>query len=382
MSMGRYHPNMAVPTQVIWDCKPHTVAKHRILERYLEAWYPILMSWSGIVTYAEGFAGAGVYKNGEPGSPVRAAGVFLRRRQLLTRKTLNMVLVEANHLRIERLKQEMTAAVSAYGTPPPELQVHYEEGECGDKLFPALAKAGALQAPIFAFLDSFGGPDVPLALARAIGRQPSSEVLVTFGTNFLTRFGNKDQHQQSGDEVFGSPEWQRVRQLPPEEKKAFLVSTYRRSLKNAGFPYVVSFEMIDNVGSDLHLVFGTTNPKGLEKMKDAMWQIDPVRGVHYRDPRDPNQMTLDFDLHPHLEPLSSALLHQLGPGDQTLGDLQGYALLETVYRGPHATTAIRAMLDQGLVDRHPLNGQLTKGTRISLTAAGRRHLAGPDLRLF
>ncbi|HLI35861.1 MAG TPA: hypothetical protein VKV80_00760 [Streptosporangiaceae bacterium] len=111
-----------------------------------------------------------------------------------------------------------------------------------------------------------------------------------------------------------------------------------------------------------------------------MWQVDPVSGVHYRDPRDPNQMTLDFGLHPNLEPLSRALLRQLDSGEQTLGGLQDYALLETIYRGPHATTAIRTMLGQGLVDRHPLSGQLTKGTRIRLTAAGRRRLTEADRR--
>src|SRR5262249_2504856 len=122
-------------------------------------------SWCPSVTYAEGFAGAGVYANGHPGSPVIAAEGFLRRSQLLAGKTLTMVLVEDDRRRIERLKQEMAAAVSAHDPVPPGFRVRYEQGECGGKLIPALITAGALQAPVFAFLDSFGGPDVPLALA-------------------------------------------------------------------------------------------------------------------------------------------------------------------------------------------------------------------------
>ena len=34
---------MAVPKQVVWECEPHTLAKHQILQRYLQAWYPILI---------------------------------------------------------------------------------------------------------------------------------------------------------------------------------------------------------------------------------------------------------------------------------------------------------------------------------------------------
>lgn len=376
---------MAVPTQVVWPCKPHTVAKHRILQRYLEAWYPIFMQepWCTSVTYAEGFAGSGIYTNREPGSPVIAADVFLRRRHFLDIKTVNMVLVEADGPRISRLRQEMAAAVNRDGDPPAGLRVSYKEGECGTELLSALARVGALQGPIFVFLDSFGGPDVPLGLVRTIATQPSGEVLVTFGTNFLTRFGTKDQYQESGDEVFGGTSWRRVHQLPSQEKKAFLVSTFRESLHTAGFAYVASFEMIDDTGSDLHLVFGTKSRRGLEKMKDAMWKVDPVNGLHYRDPRDPDQMMLDFDLSPHLEPLNHALLHVLAPGERTLADLQEHAVLETVYRGPHATAAVRTMLAQGLVERHPPTmGQLTKATRVRLTAAGRRRLTDPVLTLF
>lgn len=373
---------MAVPTKTIWKCDPHTVAKHQILQRYLEAWYPILISRFSSVTYAEGFAGSGIYEDGHPGSPVIAAGVFLRRRNLLAGKTVKMVLVEERKRRINQLKQEMTSACGRYGPPPPELEVSFREGRCGHDLLPALASAGSRGAPIFAFLDSFGGPDVPLAVARAIASQPSSEVLVTFGTNFLTRFGTKDKYQQAGDDAFGGTSWREVHGLPSGEKKRFLVDTYRNSLKAAGFTYVVSFEMVDEKGADLHLVFGTGNRKGLEKMKDAMWKVDPVRGVHYRDPRDPDQMMLDFDLNPHLDPLIQLLTRELAHGERSLAELRDYTLLETVYRVPHANSAVREMLGKGLIERDPRSGQLTGTTRIKLTATGRKRLAGPEQTLF
>jgi three-Cys-motif partner protein len=365
-----------VPADVIWECKPHTVAKHRLLERYLEAWYPILMQsrWSS-VTYAEGFAGSGVYTNGEPGSPVIAARVFLRRRQFLDNgKRLSMVLVEQDERRLVNLQQEMGKALSTYDVLPPTLKIAYQPGECARQFLPRLKAEGARQGPIFAFLDSFGGPDVPLEIARAIAQVPSSEVLVTFGTTFLTRFGGVVDHQASGDQVFGGPTWRRVTGLPPEEKKPFLIDTYRASLRHAGFRYVTSFEMVDDTGSDLHLVFGTSSRLGLEKMKDAMWNVDPVRGVHYRDPRDPGQLTFDFTPSPDLGPLRRALLAELSRGERTLSQLQDHALLETVYRGPHATKAATSMLGDKLISREPGSGPLRKTTRLCITTHGRLHL--------
>jgi three-Cys-motif partner protein len=368
----------------LWSCDLHTKAKHELLEKYLGAWYPILLQAGRTsVTYAEGFAGPGIYEGGEPGSPVVAAGVFLRRRHFLDAgKSVTMVLVDADNRRLARLKQEMDARLNRNGRPPSTLRVIYEHGECGERLLPSLKAVSAQRGPIFAFLDSFGGPDIPLGVARAIALVPSSEVLVTFGTSFLTRFGTKDAHQQSGDEVFGGPAWRAVNDLPAEQKKTFLVNCYRQSLRRAGFRFVISFEMIDDTGHDLHLVFGTSSLKGLEKMKDAMWAVDPVKGVHYRDPRDPAQMMLDFDLHPALEPLRRAILTQLLNGPLTLAQLQDYALRETVYRGPHVTRALPQLITDRLAERNPAAGQLSKQTRIRITAHGREYAASEQPSLF
>ncbi|WP_406124726.1 hypothetical protein OHQ89_22405 [Streptomyces canus] len=47
--------------------------------------------------------------------------------------------------------------------------------------------------------------------------------------------------------------------------------------------------MVDEVGRKLYLIFDTQHERGLEKMKDAMWKVDPSYGVRYRDPRDAQQ---------------------------------------------------------------------------------------------
>jgi three-Cys-motif partner protein len=63
---------VAKKLDTIWEIDRHTLAKHAILRRYLEAWLPIMTSWSGRVLYIDGFAGPGKYKGGEDGSPIIA----------------------------------------------------------------------------------------------------------------------------------------------------------------------------------------------------------------------------------------------------------------------------------------------------------------------
>ena len=55
-----------------WEIKPHTIAKHALLKAYLNAWFPILGTSEQRVIFLDGFAGPGVYKDGQPGSPIIA----------------------------------------------------------------------------------------------------------------------------------------------------------------------------------------------------------------------------------------------------------------------------------------------------------------------
>ena len=71
---------MPVPSETIWNIEPHTLAKHKILERYLQAWYPILNTYNRRIIYLDGFCGPGCYSGGEPGSPIIAIDTALTHR--------------------------------------------------------------------------------------------------------------------------------------------------------------------------------------------------------------------------------------------------------------------------------------------------------------
>lgn len=349
---------MATPTTVTWDCDPHTKAKHQLLRGYLMAWFPIMLSWTD-VTYAEGFSGAGVYNGGEPGSPIIA---YQQANAALTGKLerkVTMVLAEANAARMARLRDEMAKADRAN----PRIHLEYAPGECGDVLLDSLHAAKAFQGSVFAFLDSFGGPDIPYRLLPPIATARSSEVLLTFAPSFLTRFGGREEHRDSGDAAFGGPHWRAVQDVPSNEKFRFLMDAYRHTLRMAGFKHSLSFEMVDEGRHSLYLLYGTNSPKGVEKMKSAMWQVDPVYGIRYRDPRDPNQLLLDIKLEPDTGPLRAELVAWLAqkPDGVRLQDLRDYALMETVYKPGQVRAAMMKLLKNGKVERSG-TGQITSET--------------------
>jgi three-Cys-motif partner protein len=362
---------VATPKTLVWDRDAHTAAKHDLLRRYLEAWTPILLQRFPRVTYAEGFAGPGIYNGGEPGSPVIALDVFLHRRGLLDAgKSLSMVLIDESRPRIEHLRGQLDDALARHGRPQPAtLSIVTQEGACGDRLHAELTKADAFGQPIFAVLDSFGGPDIPFDLLKAIASNKSSEVLVTFGTSFLTRFGEVAQHQETGDRAFGGAHWRAVTSQPSHAKKTFLVNAYRETLNMAGFAHSLTFEMIDEAGHALFLIFGTNGPRGLEKMKDAVWRVDPIAGVSYRDPRDQDQTLLDLVAETDKPSLGRMLLAELGDRTIDVEALRQYALFETVYRPEHVIPTVRGLISDGVLETVPPGKGVTRATEVRRTGS-------------
>jgi three-Cys-motif partner protein len=358
---------MATPKETVWERDGHTGAKHDLLRRYLQAWVPILLGTNPRVTYAEGFAGPGVYLNGEPGSPVIALETFCAYPDKLAmpRREAHLIFVEERQDRVSRLEEEIQATTQRLGPLPANLICHpVVKGDCSTVLTDALRESGAAGSPMFVILDSFGGPDIPFELLQFVARNRSSEVLLTFQPAFLTRHGERSAHQASGNAAFGGDHWQGVFDRESLDKLGFLVQAYRETLVRAGFRYSLAFEMKDEGGRELWLLFGTSNLLGVEKMKDAMWSVDPIHGVQYRDPRDPDQMFLAIELVPDSAPLERMLLERLRDRPQSLEELRAWTNTETVYKKGQVLKAVRSLVAHGRIEKP--TGHLAGDTKLTV----------------
>jgi len=358
---------MAVPESTVWDRDPHTEAKHRVLRGYFDAWYPIMLSTFPRLTVFEGYAGPGVYTKGEDGSPVIALRALIERPELLDGgRAVLFVFIEEREDRLQKLQEVIR---QEFPHLPSGVRIDFHHESCERSWETALEQAGAWRMPIFANLDPFG-PGVPYTLVERLGANLSSEVLVTFMSDWLRRFWSLEE-LDDGDVQFGSNAWRTVGSLEdPQEKELFLVEEYRTTLQRAGLGLNAPFRLTDEGGHSFYLIFGTSHRRGLERMKDSMWRTDPVTGVRFRDPRDPDQGVLDFGRpEPDVSPLIRMLTNELAndpSASQTVGELKNFALFSTGFRPPHASTAIRRMIEREELVRDPAKGQLTKDVRVTL----------------
>ena len=118
---------MPVPGPVLRDRAEHTAAKHDIYERYLRRWFPIILSqdsWN-TATYAEGFAGSGVYSQGEEGSPIIAIRAFVQEVASPAKKA-TFFFIDDEHRYVEMLSQQLKRAFPERPRP-----IGSDAGHCG-----------------------------------------------------------------------------------------------------------------------------------------------------------------------------------------------------------------------------------------------------------
>lgn len=275
----------------VWALESHSVGKHLVLGRYMKAWLPIMTRWNESVLFVDGFAGPGEYSGGEEGSPLvvlRALAEHQGLEQMSGR--LDCLFIEnnsdrADHLealirrtdfdiprncRYQVLRSDFDVALSSF----------LDDSEEGVRFFP----------PSFVMIDPFGVSGVRMSLIRRIFENPKSEVYFSLMHDWINRFLGHPNFESHLDDLFGCPEWREALGLVGfNERKTFLFDLYARQLKAAGAKYVVHFELYEGEKLVYAIFFGTQSLTGCDKMKEAIWKVDPMgtyrfRGGRYEQP--------------------------------------------------------------------------------------------------
>ncbi len=330
---------MGAPRTTVWKIEPHTQAKHEILRRYLEAWTAILGSGAfKTIAYVDGFAGPGVYENGEEGSPIIALKAALVQKDHITAE-VRFLFIEKEQERADHL-DECIKKLSL----PSNFRVRVVGGttfEDGFRkyLLQPFRDAGKGLPPTFAFIDPFGWKGVPLQLIGEILSTPHCEILFNFMYEEINRFIAHPNHPDDFDRLFGTNARDGV---PPagdtDARRAFFHDLYVRQLHEvAGARYVRSFEMRNrNDATDYFLFFATNSRKGIEKMKAAMWRVDESGTFRFSDATaGATQLALAFTTAPDFTALRRAILGRFAGQVAEVADVEEFVIADTPFRETH-----------------------------------------------
>ena len=346
----------------IWDIEQHTIAKHTLLRNYLNAWFPILTigGFNRRVIFLDGFAGPGIYADGERGSPLIALDVLVNHASFhkLRNTEFVFIFVEADKNRFRSLELELNRFWNHHpGGQPDNIIVHTFNDEFANVAMSITAAIGDNQqlAPTFAFIDPFGWSGIPLSVVCDLLSSDKCEVLFSFMYDSVNRFvaDTRPHLARHFVELFGTSadEHRFAANVEGEERKSFLRDLYVRQLRNVGnFTFVRPFEIldVDRGRTAYFLVFGTRSTKGLEVMKNAMWDIDPVSGVRFSGFAG-DQMML-FEPEPDLRPLRRALLSHFKEKTTSIDTIRKYVIEQTDYKISHSTEVLKTLEDDELIE--------------------------------
>jgi three-Cys-motif partner protein len=299
---------VATPEETIWEIEPHTAAKHTILRKYLDAWFPILGTHNKRLVYLDGFSGPGRYAAGEPGSPIVALESALTHRATLNAE-LVFLFIEERPDRADYLDAEIAKLKC-----PRNFKITVKRGSFADKtgaILDKLDRAGTQLDPTFALIDPFGFSGIPYTLMTRLLSKDKCEVFITFMVSWINRFLEHPNEDIKAHiiETFGTEEAIRVAAGPGDRVTA-LKTLYQKQLNKAA-RFVRYFELRNrNDRVVYYLFFATNNPVGHRKMKEAMWRVDPLGEFVFSDSTDPNQKILfpDAPMMPLAKQLSSKFI--------------------------------------------------------------------------
>jgi three-Cys-motif partner protein len=258
----------------LYEGREQTEVKHKILERYLSAFAPIVGTWASDIAYVDCLAGPWEARgeNLEDTSFSKAINVLKTAKSTLQLRgktpTFRCLLVENNRDNFKRL-DDFARTIN-------DIEVTAKQWDFADHIndIVLFAKQRKNSIPFF-FIDPKGWELIAIDLIKPILRIEPGEVLINLMTSWIKRFlsdGSKDFERLLGPDVG------RLLQLTGDEQEEELVRCYANSIKKSGnFKYVCTLPVLKADADMFHfwMIYGTRSPKGVAEFKNTEKTIIP-----------------------------------------------------------------------------------------------------------
>ena len=328
------------PNGPVWPLRPHTAAKHQILQQYLAGWFAVLGQTRSRILFLDGFAGPGIYAGGEPGSPVIALQSLLDHDHFRQLSTCEFIFLfnERNHARYKSLVKVEKALREDRGGYPKNVKVELHNlpfSELVASVLAHLEDQKANLAPTFAFVDPCGYADLDMRQLAGLMNFNGGELFVYFDFNSVQRFSTSGVADRAFERLFGTDEFKSAPARGAASRGQFLADLYERQLRDvAHFKFVQRFRMTGHNGKTIYYLFYCIrNIKGMKIMKKAMWSVAPDGDYHFSD-QFAGQDVL-FEPNPDMGPLRDALVGKFAGRRVSIEQVEEFTLVNTPYHDGH-----------------------------------------------
>lgn len=292
-----------------WSAGPdviqqHSIAKHRILQSYLAAYFQTLVSSPNQdvlrLTLVDGFAGGGLYYHSDTKELVRGSPfIFLeatKEAEFLINKgrrkpvqlDVSYFFIEANrnaHLHLDKVLREDGYA-SALGST---IHLKYSRFQDeADSIIQFIKRKSPRNGRSIFVLDQYGYKDVPTSIIEKIfANLPSAEVILTFGVDsFLNFASDKKLSNDLLGEIGITQPWhgKTLEELKNSDRdwRYFIQSAlYRELVSRCGAEYFTPFFIRNKKGhGDYWLLHMSQHHRARDVMTEVHWN-NHNQFIHY-----------------------------------------------------------------------------------------------------
>jgi three-Cys-motif partner protein len=333
----------------VWDIKPHTEVKHKILKAYFGAWFSIVGQKFPKLIFVDAFCGPGVYSKGEPGSPV----IVLEEahRALSTGRvnwrpnlTLDLRFIDEDKDRIQNLNLVLAKTKNGDQRIALQAPVVGTFEECIKPLLTSLEAARPACCPLLVFIDPFGAKGFSMATISRILRLDGAEIFLLFDADGIDRIlgaWNEPNCKILGD-LFGIDvqKLEPIRHIADRGRRIVeLRKVFYASLEANGVQGILPFRLYVADGNPLFdLVFLTNKPLGFIKMKESMWKADGSGEFHFVETAVDQ---LDIQLESHEKRVWDLVMGKFAGKRVSGAEVQSFIDLQTLYLKKHKTSALK-----------------------------------------
>jgi len=318
----------------MWECGPRTKVKLQILDTYLGAWFNILKSNFSRVVYLDTFCGPGMYTTGEDGSPIVALKQAEKASVGFPNFRPEFIFIDNDEKHLDNLK-----GLEEFKRLSSKFRVHTFNGDFLEVIDEALGRVSINQnTPLFSFVDPFNVKVIPFAsIGKLMKYNERSELFVNFFGGTANRCYNHPVRSTAEQvaHVLG-----KVIDIPDgeEDRLKVIFDAYQGQLGTLA-PFVRKFQFRDETNvRDNALYFVCNHKLGLQRMKEAMWKIDPINGQNFSEHRQATTgSALDlFSEQPNVGPLKKLLLIKFPKETKVkMSNIDSWVESETEYLTKH-----------------------------------------------
>lgn len=291
--------------------RAHSIAKHRVIERYLTRYVEVLTADPRIpefcLTLVDGFAGGGLYRDwltreqryGSPLLMLKAMRESAARAQQKRSKEFKLdveyIFIESSTETFDCLKENLSQSEFRDLLPDRIRLLNDPFVNQVEAIAGHIESRGRGNRAIFV-LDQFGYTDVPFWAIRSIlKRLENAEIILTFATDSLIDYLSGRDSMQRTIETLGlqiSKEQIRSAKQEEEWRRAIQFILHKQIPANSGAHYYTPFFIRSK---DAHRDYWLIHLSNHSRARDVMAELHWLENTHFAHFGRPGLMMLGYD---------------------------------------------------------------------------------------